>query len=60
MKPGPFTEELNREIEQPIKRKVITYEEVEGAVKITTVNRRYYNSGDYHDDMSTEILPLNK
>ena len=57
---GPFTEEANRNPAKAIKRKIITYEEVNAGVKITTVSRRYYESGDYHDDMSTEILPLNK
>ena len=57
---GPFTAEVSRMSNKIIKRKVITYEEVDGAIKITTSNRRYYNSGDYHDDLTTEILYLNK
>ena len=60
MNEGPFEEELNRQLNKPIKRKVITYEEIEGNIKITTSNRRYYASGDYHDDLTTEILCLNK
>ena len=60
MNAGPYEEELNRELNKPIKRKVITYEKIDGNIKLTTSNRRYYASGDYHDDLTTEILCLNK
>ena len=33
MNAGPFEEELNRELNNPIKRKVITYEEIDGNIK---------------------------
>jgi len=56
MTDGPFQAAFDSDVEGVIRREIVTYRLKNGSMVKETATRDYYNSGDYHDTVSTQPL----
>ena len=56
MTEGPFKSAFESDVENVIRREIITYRLKDGIMIKETATRDYYKSGDYHDSISTQPL----
>ncbi len=56
MTDGPFKNAFEGDIEGVIRREIVTYRLKNDVMVKETATRDYYNSGDYHDAISTQPL----
>ncbi len=56
MTEGPFKSAFESDVEDVIRREIITYRLKDGIMTKETATRDYYKSGDYHDSVATQPL----
>jgi len=56
MTEGPFKSAFESDVEDVIRREIITYRLKNGIMIKETATRDYYKSGDYHDSVATRPL----
>lgn len=56
MTEGPFKSAFESDVENVIRREIVTYRMKNGMMIKETATRDYYKSGDYHDSVSTQPL----
>lgn len=56
MTEGPFKSAFESDVENVIRREIVTYRMKNGMMIKETATRDYYKSGDYHDSISTQPL----
>jgi hypothetical protein len=56
MTEGPFKSAFESDVEDVIRREIITYRLKNGIMIKETATRDYYKSGDYHDSVATQPL----
>jgi hypothetical protein len=56
MTDGPFQAAFDSDVEGVIRREIVTYRLKNGSMVKEVATRDYYNSGDYHDTVSTQPL----
>ena len=56
MTEGPFKSAFESDVEDVIRREIITYRLKGGLMIKETATRDYYKSGDYHDSVATQPL----
>ena len=56
MTEGPFKNAFESDVDGVIRREIVTYRMKNGIMTKESATRDYYNSGDYHDSLSTQLL----
>ena len=56
MTEGPFKSAFESDVENVIRREIVTYRMKNGMMIKETATRDYYKSGGYHDSVSTQPL----
>ncbi|MBT4995883.1 MAG: hypothetical protein HOM88_05365 [Hellea sp.] len=56
MTEGPFKNAFDADVDGVIRREIVSYRMKDGNMVKETACRDYYESGDYHDSISTQPL----
>lgn len=56
MTDGPFKAAFDADVDGVIRREIVSYRMKDGNMVKETACRDYYQSGDYHDSVSTQPL----
>ena len=56
MTEGPFKNAFDADVDGVIRREIVSYRMKDGNMVKETACRDYYQSGDYHDSISTQPL----
>jgi hypothetical protein len=56
MTDGPFKAAFDADVDGVIRREIVSYRMKDGNMVKETACRDYYQSGDYHDSISTQPL----
>jgi hypothetical protein len=56
MTEGPFKNAFDADVDGVIRREIVSYRMKDGNMVKETACRDYYESGDYHDRISTQPL----